>query len=153
MTTPDSPYMSVITPRSRRYRTIMTVLLAIILLMSVYGGFRVMPAVRRAVGMSDMAELRRVAHAQPGPDLTQKQISEANRTLKQRSVVVYLAMAYWGVCSLIMVGILFLAWLDFRETTRAFSLQAQALRQETVTTLQQDALRRKTQEDEDEEDV
>jgi len=151
MTPPVSPYMSVITPRSRRYRTIMTVLLALIMVMSVYGGFRVMPAVRGAVGMSDMAELRRIAHAQPGPDLTQKQISEANRTLKKRSVVVYLAMAYWGVCSLVMVGILFLAWLDFRETTRAFSQQAQALRQETVATLQQDAQRRRA--DEDEEDA
>lgn len=153
MTPPVSPYTNIITPRSRRYRTIMTVLLVFLLAMSVYGGFKVMPAVHQAVGKSDMRELRLIAEAQPSPGLTSEQILKAKRTLKKRSVVVYLAMAYWGVCSLMMVGILFLAWLDFRETTRSFSLQAQALRQETVTTLQQDSLRRQTGEDEDEEDV
>ncbi|MCW3055496.1 MAG: hypothetical protein JWN14_4666 [Chthonomonadales bacterium] len=151
MTPPVSPYMNVITPRSRRYRTIMTVLLVFLLTMSVYGGFKVMPAVHEAVGKSDMRELRLIAESKPSPSLTPAQILHAQRTLKRRSVVVYMAMAYWGVCSLMMVGILFLAWLDFRETTRVFSQQAQALRQETVSTLQQDALRRKT--DEDEEDA
>jgi len=149
MTPPVSPYMNVITPRSRRYRTIMTVLLVFLLGMSVYGGFKVMPAVHQAVGKSDMRELRLVAESKPSPGLTSEQIFHAQRTLKKRSVVVYLAMAYWGVCSLMMVGILFLAWLDFRETTRSFSQQAQALRQETVAILQQDALRRKTDEDEE----
>jgi len=151
MTPPVSPYTNIITPRSRRYRTIMTVLLVFLLAMTVYGGFKVMPAVKQAIGKSDMRQLRLTAESQPSPGLTAEQILHAQRTLRRRSVVVYMAMAYWGVCSLMMVGILFLAWLDFRETTRAFSQQAQALRQETVATLQQDALRRKT--DEDEEDA
>jgi hypothetical protein len=146
---PASPYMSVVSPRSRRYRTMMTVLLSVIMVMSVYGGFRVMPAVHQAVGKSDVPELTRLAHAQPGPNVTTVQIAHAQRTLRARAVVVYLALAYWGVCSLLMVGVLFLAWLDFRETTRNFALQAQALRQETVAILQQDALRRKENGDEE----
>ncbi|MCW3095512.1 MAG: hypothetical protein JWL77_1130 [Chthonomonadaceae bacterium] len=144
---PTSPYMTVVSPLSRRYRTLMTILLAIIMVMSVYGGFTVMPRVHQTVGKPDTQELTRIAASQPGPDLTPKQIAHAQRTLKARQVVVYLALAYWGVCSLLMVLILLLAWLDFRETTRNFALQSQALRQETLVTLQQDALRRKEQED------
>ena len=144
---PASPYMTVVSARSRRYRTIVSVLLIVIMIMSVYGGFAVMPRVHEAVGRQDMQELTRIAKSQPGADLTAKQIARAKRTLQARSVVVSLALAYWGVCSLLMVCILFLAWLDFRETTRNFALQSQALRQETVVTLQQDALRRKAQEE------
>jgi len=139
--------MTVVSARSRRYRTIVSVLLIVIMIMSVYGGFAVMPRVHEAVGRPDMQELTRIAKSQPGADLTAKQIARAKRTLQARSVVVSLALAYWGVCSLLMVCILFLAWLDFRETTRNFALQSQALRQETVVTLQQDALRRKAQEE------
>ena len=105
------------------------------------------------MGRSEVPELTRIAApcaAWPGC-LTAAQIAHAKRTLRARRLVVYLAMAYWGVCSLLMVGVLFLAWLDFRETTRNFALQAQALREETVATLQQDAQRRK-EPDEDEED-
>ena len=149
MTPPVSPYMNIITPRSRRFRTIVVILLAVIILMSIFGFYRVMPAVHRSVGRSDTLELRRMADAQPGQDLTMQQIAHAKRTLKARTVVIYMAMAYWGVCSLLMVAVLFLAWLDFRETTRSFALQARALRQETVATLQQAALKRKTDEDEE----
>lgn len=149
MTPPTSPYMSIVSPLSRRYRTLMTILLAIIMVMSVYGGFTVMPRVHQAVGKSDTPELTRIAKGQPGPGLTTKQIVRAQRTLQARKVVIYLALAYWGVCCLVMVLVLFLAWLDFRETTRNFALEARALREETVTTLQQAALRRKEQGDEE----
>ena len=146
---PISPYMSVVSARSRRYRTIMTFLLATIMVMSVYGGFTVMPRVHAAVGRPDTPELARIAAAQPGPNLTPAQIAHAKVTLRARRLVVSLALAYWGVCCLIMVGILFLAWLDFRETTRNFALQSQALRQETIVTLQKDAHRRQEQGDEE----
>lgn len=149
MTPPVSPYMTIVSARSRRYRTIVSVLLAVIMVMSVYGGFIVMPRVRQAVGRQDMPQLARIAASQPGADLTSKQIAHAKRTLQARKVVVALALAYWGVCSLLMVLVLLIAWLDFRETARNFALQSSALRQETVVTLQQDALRNKEREDQE----
>lgn len=147
MTPPASPYGSVISARSRRLRTIMTVLLAIIALMSVFGFYKLMPLVRDAVGRPDTPALTRIAHSQPGPDLTVQQIAHAKRTLHARQVSVFMALAYWGVCSLLIVGILLLAWLDFRETTRSFVTQARALREDTVATLQEDIRRSRTRRD------
>jgi hypothetical protein len=150
MTPPTSPYITIVSPRSRRYRTLVMVLLAIIMVMSVYGGFTVMPRVHQAVGRPDTPQLARIAASQPGPDLTPKQITHAKRTLQARKVVVALALAFWGVCSLLMVLVLLLAWLDFRETARNFALESRALRQDTVVALQeQAALRHKEEEDEE----
>lgn len=147
MTPPISPYMTVVSPRSRRYRSLVTILLIAIVGMSIYGWATVMPGVREAVGRPDTPELTRMAKAQPGPEATPKQIAHAKRTLKARGVVVALALAYWGVCSLLLLGVLFIAWLDFRETARSFALESRALRQETIVTLQQDALRNREQGD------
>lgn len=141
MTPPVTPYTTVVSARSRRYRTIVTVLLATIVIMSTYGGFTVMPRVRQAVGRADTPRLAQVAASLPGPDLTARQISQAKRTLRARQVVVSLALAYWGVCSLLLLLVLLIAWLDFRETARNFALQSRALRQETVVTLQEAARR------------
>lgn len=152
MTPPISPYMTVVSPRSRRYRTLVSILLIVIMIMSVYGGFGIMPQVRQAVGKPDTPQLTRMAASQPGPDLTLKQIAHAKRTLQARRVVVSLALAYWGVCSLLMLMVLFLAWLDFRETARNFALQARALRQETVVTLEQDALRKRLPEEKEQQE-
>ena len=152
MTPPLSPYMTVVSPRSRRYRSLMSILLILIMIMSVYGGFGIMPLVRQAVGKPDTPQLTRMAASQPGPDLTLKQIAHAKRTLQARRVVVSLALAYWGICSLLMLTVLFFAWLDFRETARNFALQAQALRQETVVTLEQDALRKRIQAEKEQEE-
>ena len=149
MTPPITPYNSVVSPRSRRLRTLVSIVLVVIMFMSVYGGFTVMPQVRQAVGKRDTPELNRLAKSQPGPTLTLKQIAHAKHTLRARQVVVSLAMAYWGVLSLLLVLVLFLAWLDFRETTRNFALQAQALRQETVVTLQRDAERKRLEGEEE----
>ena len=141
MTPPVTPYTVVVSVRSRRYRTIMTFLLATIMLMSVYGGFTVMPRVREAVGKRDTPALAHLAESQPGPGRTPAQIAHAKRTLKARSLVVSLALAYWGVLSLLLVFVLLIAYLDFRETARNFAVQSRALRQETIVTLQQDAQR------------
>jgi disulfide bond formation protein DsbB len=149
MTPPITPYNSVVSPRSRRLRTVVSIVLVVIMFMSVYGGFTVMPQVRQAVGRPDTLELTRLAKSQPGPTLTLKQIAHAKRTLRARQVVVSLAMAYWGILSLLLLLVLFLAWLDFRETTRNFALQAQALRQETVVTLQQDSERKRLEGEEE----
>ncbi len=149
MTPPITPYTNVLSPRSRRYRTIVTILLVTFLIMGVYGRFNLMPHVNQTVNRPDTPELTRIAASQPGPRWTSTQIAHAKRTLRARRVLVSLALAYWGLCSLMLVAIIFLAWLDFRETTRNFALQSQALRQETVVTLQQDALRRKELGDEE----
>lgn len=147
MTPPVSPYMTVVSPLSRRYRSLGMMLLIAIVGMSVYGWAAVMPGVRQAVGRPDTPELTRMAKAQPGPDATPKQIAHAKRTLKARGVVVALALAYWGVCSLLLLGVLLVAWLDFRESARNFALESRVLRQQTIVTLQQDALRNRDQGD------
>jgi hypothetical protein len=152
MPPPTTPYTTVVSARSRRYRTIMTIVLVTILVMSVFGGITIMPQVHQAVGRPDTPELTRIAASQPGPTLTRPQIAHAKRTLQARRVVVSLALAYWGVCSLLLVLVLFLAWLDFRETTRNFALQARTLRQETVASLQEDTRRGRQDEDEDEDE-
>lgn len=148
MTPTASPYTSVVSLRSRRYRTFMTILLGIILVMSLYGGFSVMPKVRAIKERADLPSLTRIAKSQPGPGLTAQEITHAQRTVKARKLVVYLALAYWGVCSLLIVSVVLIAWLDFREMARNFALQARSLRQETVATLQQDLRRNQEHEDE-----
>ncbi len=144
-----SPYTSAVSLRSRRYRTLAGALLAVILMMSIYGGFVVMPKVRQAVDRPDTPALTRMA-TQPGPEVTAKQIAHAKYVLKARRVTVSLALAYWGVCSLFLVAVLFLAWLDFRESARSFVQQARTLRQDTVGSLRRNAS--SAEEDDDEED-
>jgi hypothetical protein len=47
---------------------------------------------------------------------------------------VLFAYSYWGVCGLLVIAALFLAWLDFREVSRAYLEERRAILTDTVRT-------------------
>lgn len=140
MTPPVSAYQSFITPRSRRLRTLGLVLLAAVLCMVAYGAIVLMPNVRREV------ETQRARNLLPAPSVSssasqperahtsvesQRQGRAQARARKIVFAKVAVAYAYWGVCMLLLLAVVFVAWLDWREVARVGLSQRLALHLET----------------------
>ncbi len=142
--TPTSKLQSVqrgiLSARSRRLRTTGAVLLAGILLMSLYGVFSLMPRVRvsaervsqsRAVVAAQRAEAAvgsRVAVRVPiSPEFRQSRRLE--RALAAQIIFVWI---YWTICALLLLGLLLIAWLDFREVSRQYENERITLFAETA---------------------
>ena len=153
MTPPVSAYQSLITPRSRRLRTVGLVLLAAILCMVAYGARVLMPNVRHEVEVQRARNLLPAppvsaagvsagdtARARTGATLeTQRQERAQARARKVAFAKVAVAYAYWGVCMLLLLAVLFVAWLDWREVARVSLSQQFALRAEAIQTMSRPA--------------
>ena len=55
---------------------------------------------------------------------------------------VAVALAYWGICLLLLLSVLVLAWLDVRETARLFALERGRLGRDAAEELRRSAERR-----------
>lgn len=98
-----------ISGRSRRLRTTGLVLLVAVLAMVAYGVLVLMPHHGGA----------HVAPAGSSPaDLA------ARRALLTRVLFLY---AYWSTCAVLLLGLLVVAWLDFREVARSYAAERAAL--------------------------
>ncbi len=115
MSSSPSPYMSVVSAKSRRLRTIGAVLLFFIVAMTLYGYFGLMPTMSRGIPQTAIG----VAQPNVAP-LT----GRAKRVAKVKAASV---IAYWGVCFLLMSLLLFIVWLDVREISATYALQRRAL--------------------------
>jgi len=118
-----TPYSGIVSPRSRRLRIIGLVLLAAVVLMVIYGYFGLMPALRRSV-QSDSASsvVRHSTAVGAQPSAIQSEHERRVRKLKASA-----GLAYWGVCSLLLVGTVFVAWLDLREISRNYVAERRAM--------------------------
>jgi hypothetical protein len=104
--------------------------------MALYGYFGLMPSIERSlrdnpVPPGSISSAPRTAR----PPVESAPPSRAERV---RKLQVAVALAYWGVCSLLLIGVVVVAWLDFREVTRSYAAQRRAMWTEAVGTVQRD---------------
>ena len=55
-----------------------------------------------------------------GDPLTRNQAARLRRANRVVAANVLFAYGYWSICSLLVVGMLFVAWLDTREVSRNY---------------------------------
>lgn len=127
-------YQSMVSPRSRRLRTIGLLLLVAIIGMSVYGFSSLMPAIRRQA----VAYHQRTESTQPSQTGTRtpQAARQSSRAKKTMLLLITVAYIYWGLCGLLIIALLFVAWLDLREVTRNYINQRRAVWAETASRLQ-----------------
>jgi hypothetical protein len=122
-----SPYRGLITARSRRLRVAGALLLAAIVLMSLYGYFRIMPGFRQSsVHPAHVVAQRTggpVLKVPPGVVLTPVE-ERARRVVIAQLLFVYF---YWTVCGVLILAVLIIAWLDLREIMRTYDTQRAAI--------------------------
>lgn len=124
METTPTMYQSLLSARSRRLRTVGGVLLAAIIAMSLYGFVVLMPAINRSVAAHKIARIEASAPgSKAAPVLTPAQRKEQKKVYTQVAFV----YAYWGVCGLLVIAALFIAWLDLREVSRNYLAQRRAI--------------------------
>jgi hypothetical protein len=89
--------------------------------MAAYGSAVLMPSLRRTVRANRMAFVRPVSKTTvSGEALTAA--GARTRHIRQSLKVAIMAVdAYWGVCSLLAVGLALVAWLDLREVSRNYA--------------------------------
>ena len=131
METP-SAYTTIISPRSRRLRTIGIVLLVAICAMVIYGYFGLMPSVARAVRETAAQSSASTGHH---PDVSSRDSQPMTHAQKVRKLRIAVALAYWGVCGLLIVGVVFVAWLDLREISRHYVMERKAIWSQTAGNL------------------
>jgi hypothetical protein len=123
MTYTPPAYQSMVSPRSRRLRSIGLVLLVAAVTMALYGFFVVMPSLRAAVATQRVEAVPRIEERpasstkNSGSQNQPARVRRANRAVAVKVLFVY---GYWGVCGLLVIGMLFVAWLDTREVSRNY---------------------------------
>ena len=139
MTTTPTAYQPLVSARSRRLRVTGVVLLVTVLAMAVYGYAILMPSLRalphvaqtveragsvnrpgnansanaRSAARSGNGGTARETPAAPAQTLTEKQ----RKTALAKVLFVY---GYWSVCGLLLMGLMLVSWLDFRELSRNY---------------------------------
>lgn len=114
-----TPYSALISPYSRRLRTIGLVLLVAALLMALYGGMVFMPRLRanRQTLRTHIAQTASDPVANSNALTSEKDLK---RLAKAQTLFVY---SYWSVCGLLLIALLVVAWLDAREVARNYLRQ------------------------------
>ena len=124
-------YWGIVSARSRRLRTIGVMLLLAALLLSAYGAMVLMPAINRAV-TARHARIETAPHASISLTARSDEMRALTRDQKAEKVQVATVFAFWGVCALLVIGALFVAWLDLREITRNYVQQRKQLWTQTA---------------------
>jgi hypothetical protein len=141
---PPTTYQgTVLSARSRRLRTVGSLLLLAVIGMSLYGVGVLMPAINRSIAahpyVKPAVTPMRARPAMPGiSEPASKQEFARERLRRQQVVQVTFMFAYWGVCGLLVIAILFIAWLDLREVARNFADQHRALHTEIAEGMRRD---------------
>ena len=117
MQTP-SPYSDIVTPRSRRLRTVGIVLILAGGLMALYGYFGLMPTLDRNLHSASSSAPAGTSRVDAADSVLKPHSGQ--KTARVHKLQVAVALAYWGICALLLVGAVGIAWLDFREVSRLF---------------------------------
>jgi len=144
MTSTPPVYQTMISPRSRRLRTTGLVLLVAAVAMALYGLFVLMPSLKRAVA----AESRQVPSIHKERLTTATNLvrtpsggtSQAARIRRAHHVVavkVLFAYGYWITCGLLVVAMVFVAWLDLREVSLTYLNHRRAVWADTAASLEE----------------
>lgn len=131
----STPYISMVSLRSRRLRTAGLLLLAAVLAMVAYGFLGLMPGMRRAI-LRHEARYGSIVHGKPlsggrGAPVAQEppQAARARRALLSLIVFSY---AYWTLVVFLLIGTVIVAWLDFREVSRTYLARRRDVWQEVA---------------------
>jgi hypothetical protein len=143
MTSTPPVYQTMITPRSRRLRTTGLVLLVAAVIVALYGFFVLMPSLQRAM-VAESREIQAIraeqASATPNTSGTKalgnSQAVRIRRAHRVAAVKVLFAYGYWSVCGLLVVAMVFVAWLDLREVSRTYLSHRKAVWTETASSLE-----------------
>ena len=145
MTELQTVYRPLISARSRRLRIIGTILLISVLAMTLYGYFVLMPSLRTLPRITppvaqSAANVQRPTTAgtgilqadilRPMPKLSEPKLSEpklSEGTRKTALAKVIFIYGYWSVCGVLLISLLLVCWLDFRELTHVYEDQRQRL--------------------------
>jgi hypothetical protein len=129
-----------VTPRSRRLRTVGLLLLAAAVTMALYGFLVLMPSLKHIVAAAPASSATVVTGkttvAHPAGRSWNEHLSQMSR--KERRVAaakVIFAYGYWSVCGLLVISMVFIAWLDLREVSRTYLNQRRAIWTETAQRL------------------
>lgn len=127
---PTAYSSAMISPRSRRLRTIASVLLFSLAVITVFGALILMPSLRRNVarynGIKTQANALSAGksieevHALHRIVLPGQKIS-MNRAAKSVRAQVLFMYAYWGVTILMLLTVIGCVWMDFREISRQYT--------------------------------
>jgi hypothetical protein len=125
------PSNGLISARSRRLRAAGVVLLLLTLGMALYGALGLMPSVRQSVRTYNERAYR-LMDGGAGRSVALGEVAEPGnedpvRVRRAVRVQVLFAYGYWLVCGILLLILLFVAWLDFREVTRNYLLKRAAL--------------------------
>lgn len=121
MTQPTA-YQNLVSPRSRRLRTVGILLLLAVVGMTIYGALVIMPSLRAA---SQQYARRQTSGA--AVNFRSNLASPTRRERRALQVQVLFADVYWVACGLLTLGAISVAWLDFREVSRNYVEQRRAL--------------------------
>ena len=119
-----TPYTGVISLRSRRLRMIGIALLVAVALMSLYGAFVLMPAMKSATALYTIASRKAEAQRIMNPLESAKTLRRVHRLMGIKLLIVD---AYWLTCGLLAFAAMLVAWLDFREVARRYQTARRSL--------------------------
>lgn len=140
MTDIQTVYRPLVSARSRRLRVIGILLLISVLGMTLYGYFVLMPSLRALPHIAPPVDrnsattpsARVQGHSTVGTGIVEANASSSEYKLSERARKTALAKVifvygYWSVCGVLIIALLLVCWLDFRELTRAYEDQRQRL--------------------------
>jgi hypothetical protein len=101
--------------------------------MTLWGGLVLMPSLRTAsFAVRNGATFERMRTGRGGAERTPQAIARAEHAKRVLLTQVIFAYAYWTVCGLLVLGLLGVAWLDFREVLRNYSARRRKLWMEAI---------------------
>ncbi|MCS6776470.1 MAG: hypothetical protein RMJ43_12210 [Chloroherpetonaceae bacterium] len=113
--------VNMISARSRRLRIVGAMLLLAALGMVAYGSLVLMPGLRRAVA----AAPRHVERRLPGGRV--ERTPEVERWRRALATQILFAYGYWTFCGALVLTVVLVAYLDFREVSRNYLARRQAI--------------------------
>lgn len=113
--------MSVVSARSRRLRIVGAMLLLATLGMVAYGSLVLMPGLRHAVVTTPRRLEQRLSDGRVERD---PEVERWKRALATRILFAY---GYWAFCGVLVLAVVLVAYLDFREVSRNYLARRQAI--------------------------
>jgi len=135
--TPSVYSQTIVSPRSRRLRTIAAVILVIILVMSAYGVRVLMPLVKRSADAARREEAASAARQRPADNLPastgrEHRLRVSSRTARIIRFQVIFTYGYWTIWTMLVLTLLLLSWMDLREVSRNYISQRKLLFQAAI---------------------
>jgi hypothetical protein len=136
MTPSPAKYGSgIVSSRSRRLRTIAAILLVAIVAMAIYGMRVLVPGINHAASAAVKPSEQSQVFSGP-QNVAHSKITPLKLTKKEAQVLkfdVLFEAAYWVVWIVLILSLMMVAWMDFREVSRTYLNQRRELWADAAT--------------------